>query len=422
MMILFMPFLFSALILAPIGINKSNLSQTTVKVYDESNILADFLIKNYQDRFVKYEVLENDKTYNEAIDFYDKDDAVMVLRIPSNIIKNQAPVVELYNQNSPGKYVISKVKNDLFDIRKKLLVFSTTKFDLHEFEQKMNSPVSVIVQGEGMNPRMKFFLSLSASLLLYWLIIMYGVQVMRGVMEEKGNRIIEILAASVKPKTLLRGKVLGIGLAGLLQFIGVAIFSGTVLVVFSSIFGIDADELFKNQMQFIGQSNETAAAEEVSIFSTEVDSYMSSLAGYIPILLLVVPVLFFLGYFLYATLFAAVGSALDQDTDTQQFVLPITIPLLLAGAIAFNILEHPNSDLAFWASQFPLTSPVVMTARLAFMDLSTDWWQLVSCILLLIATIWLASIASGKIYRTGILMYGQKVNYATFWRWFRQKD
>ncbi len=427
-MCLVTPFLFASLVLAPIAINKANFSQTKIKVFDQTNIIGQILVKHNQNKFVNYELQNTDQVLEEAIDQFDKEDETMVLRIPDNFIKNQAPVVELFNNNSPGIYLISKIKNDLFDIRKKLLVYSTFKLDLQEFEQKMNSPVAVIFQGQGLNPQLKFFLGFSISLLLYMLIIMYGVQVMRGVMEEKNSRIIEVLLSSVKPKTLLKGKIIGIGLVGIFQFMLIISLSISLLAIFDGIFNVDTSILLQNQLQMIGESTSNGANADAHrivtapLFNQQVQSYMAAISSYLPMLLIITPIMFFLGYYLYASLFAAVGSALDHDTDTQQFVLPITIPLIVSGSIAFNILDNPNSDLAFWCSLFPLSSPIVMTARLAFMNLASDWWQVLLAMVILVITIVGLMKISGRIYRVGILMHGQRVNYRILWKWFKSKD
>jgi len=425
LMSLLTPFLFASLVLTPIGINKSNFSETTVMVFDETNSFGQLLVKHNQDKYVKYELQTTDAVLEDAITKYDNQDDVVVLRIPDNFIKNQAPVVELFSDNTPGIYLLGKVKDDLFEWRKKFIVYSTFKIDLQEFEKKMNSPVAIIFQGKGIDPQLKFFLGFSISLLLYMLIIMYGVQVMRGVMEEKNSRIVEVLISSVKPKTLLKGKIIGIGLVGILQFALIIIFSISLLALFNSIFEVDTALMVQNQLQMLDNpsSNLTEiGATETPLFNQQVQDYMSAISSYLPTLLLTTPVLFFLGYYLYASLFAAVGSALDHDTDTQQFVLPITIPLIISGSIAFNILDNPNSDLAFWASMFPLSSPIVMTARLAFMNLATDWWQVLLSVSILIVTIMVLMRISGRIYRVGILMHGQKVGYKTLWKWFRTKN
>lgn len=419
------PFFIGALILAPIGINKSNFSETTIKIFDETNIIGDILVKHNQNKFINYEVVNPTKDLYEAADEYDGNDGIMVLRIPDNFIKNQSPTVELFNKNTPGIYVISKVKNDLFDIRKKLLVYSTYKLDLQEFEQKMNSPVSVVFQGEGLNPQMKFFLGLASAFMLYILIIMYGVQVMRSVIEEKSSRIVEIIVSSVKPKTLMKGKIIGIGLVGITQFAIIITFSGILLGVFQSYFGVETSDIINQQLELINpqaSQEQQVVTDNIPLFNQEIQHYLNGVSTYLPILLIITPVLFFLGFYLYASLFAAVGSAIDSETDTQQFILPITLPLLISGSIAYSVLQNPHSDLAFWSSIFPLSSPIVMPARIAFMDLSTDWWQILIAIINLVLAVVITTKICGRIYRTGILMYGQKVTYKTLWKWFKQSD
>lgn len=418
------PFFISALMLAPMGINKSNFTQTRVLVFDNTHVLGTYLTTHDDNRYVTYEIQDEHADFAEISSKYDLDDNVLVLDIPQNFIKNQAPAVELYNKNTPALYAISKIKNDLYDIRKKLVVYSTFKLNLERFEQKMNSPVSVIFHGEGLNPQMKFFVGFAAALILYLLIIMYGVQVMRSVMEEKSNRIVEIIISSVTPSTLMKGKIMGVGLVGISQFIIITLLSTGLIGLFSSYFDIETGELITQQLQMLNsdQQQVTNAVQDIPLFNIELQHYINNLSSYIPSLLFIIPVFFILGFYLYASLFAAVGSAIDNETDTQQFILPITIPLIISGSIAYSVLQHPNSDLAFWSSLFPFSSPIVMPARLAFMDLSSDWWQIVVSIGILLITVIGATKLSGRIYRTGILMYGQKVTYKTIWKWFKQSN
>lgn len=417
------PLLIGALILTPLLINQANQKVVTVKVVDDTHIIADILVKHNQNKFLKYEVLSGPFHLDDVIEKYDKIDDTLVLHIPDNFIKNQAPTVELFNENTPGLYVLTKVKADLYDIRKKLILYSTYKFDLQEFEKRMNSPVNVIFEGEGIHPKMKFYLSFASAFLLYLLILIYGVQVMRGVMEEKNNRIVEIMVSSVSPKTLLQGKIWGIGLVGITQFFIILLGAGLLFYGINSFFQMDTADIIQQQVQLMNQkgsvSNDLTLAQ-IPEYSQSVQSYVYDLASFLPLLLLVSPLLFFLGYYLYASLFAAVGSALDTDTDSQQFILPITLPIIISGLIGFSVMENPNSDLAFWASIFPLSSPIVMAARLPFIDLSTDWWQVLLSIALLVITVIYFTKISARIYKTGILMYGQKISYKTLWRWFRE--
>ncbi len=418
-----LPLVIASLILTPIVVNKSNFSETTILIQDETTIIGDILVKSSQNQHVKYKLLKEELTEKELVR-YDNIGDTMVLRIPDNFIKNQAPVVELFNKNAPGIYVVSKVKDDLYDIRKKLLIYSKYKFDLQKFEKNMNSPVSVIFQGQGLNPELKFFIGLSSSLLLYFLITMFGVQVMKSGMEEKSSRIVEVIVSSVKPKTLLKGKIFGIGLVGISQLILILGVLCVILVSLNSSFNLTPNEILSQQLDTLTQAKEAQTnviTTNIPMFNQQIVHYIASVRAYLPIVLFVLPILFFLGFYLYATLFAAVGALIDNDTDTQQFILPITLPLVISGSIAFSVLSNPTSELAFWASIFPLTSPVVLPARLAFMDMSQDWWQILLSISLLIITAIFTTKACGKIYKTGILMYGQKTTLKNVWKWLKQK-
>ena len=162
--------------------------------------------------------------------------------------------------------------------------------------------------------------------------------------------------------------------------------------------------------------------KKTSVSEEEITQYMSDLATIAPRMLFCFPLFFIGGYLLYASFYAAIGAAVDSETETQQFVLPVTIPIIISIFIASNIFENPHGDLAFWTSIIPLTSPIVMLARLPFMDLSTQWWQVLLALLLLYATFVFTTKLAAKIYRTGILMYGQKASYRSILKWLRYKN
>ena len=132
------------------------------------------------------------------------------------------------------------------------------------------------------------------------------------------------------------------------------------------------------------------------------------------------PFLFVGGFLLYASFFAVVGSASNPDTETQQYILPITVPILLSMLIATTIMDNPDSNLVYYTSMFPLTSPIVMASRLPFINWATDWWQVVMAIVLLFGCVWLSTRFAAKVYKTAILMYGQKLSYRNMWKWFKQ--
>ena len=262
-----------------------------------------------------------------------------------------------------------------------------------------------------------------ASLLIYMFIFLYGAQVMRGVIEEKTSRIVEVLVSSVKPFQLMMGKVVGIALVGLTQFLLWILFTFLIITAIQTAM----PEKFakaKPQTQInqgVTMPNQDAMTKEIpqdsngSMFADVTDGL-----AFINITqLLICFILYFLfGYLLYGALFAAIGAAVDNETDTQQFMLPVTIPLILGLVVAQTVIQNPASPLAFWLSMIPFTSPIVMIVRIPF---GVPLEQIILSLSILVVgffgTTWLAA----KIYRTGILMYGKKSNYRELWKWIRYK-
>jgi len=242
-------------------------------------------------------------------------------------------------------------------------------------------------------------------ILIYMFIFMYGTMVMRGVIEEKTSRIVEVIISSVKPFQLMMGKILGVALVGLTQFV--------LWILLTFILATIAE------FAFIDASNMTTELnpEQQSIILSEI----SNLTGGINLLQIFISFIFYFlaGYLMYSALFAAVGSAVDAEADTQQFVLPITIPLLLSFILIQPIMENPDGPLAFWMSIIPFTSPVIMMVRLPF---GVANWELALSAGVLILSFVLTTWLAGKIYRTGILMYGKKASYKELWKWLTYKE
>lgn len=259
------------------------------------------------------------------------------------------------------------------------------------------------------------------AVLIYFFIFLYGVQVMRGVMEEKSNRIVEVIISSVKPFQLMMGKIVGVALVGLTQFLLWVILTGILFSVATSIMVPElsnaatmteqlqvTEEVAKEASQ--DAMNQAAISDLAELFLFRVNW---------PLMIGMFIFYFLGGYLLYASLFAAVGAAVDNETDTQQFMMPITIPLVFGFIVSEFALTNPEGSAVFWFSEIPLTSPVVMMVRVAMgFDASTIWELVLSMVLLIggfLFTVWLA----GKIYRTGILMYGKKVSYKELAKWLR---
>ncbi|HHT61262.1 MAG TPA: ABC transporter permease [Bacteroidales bacterium] len=234
-----------------------------------------------------------------------------------------------------------------------------------------------------------------ATMLIYMFIFVYGAQVMNSVVQEKVNRIVEVMVCSVKPFELMMGKIISIALVGLTQF--------AIWIVLTLVFFL----IFGQPLSF--QAEVTSTSDFSAVYS------MLMSINWIEMLVCFVAY-FIGGYLLYASIFAAIGSAVDNETDTQQFMLPITIPILFAMYAAIYSAQNPDGPLAFWCSMIPFTSPIVMMVRLPFGVLL--WEKIVSLVILFasfVATTWL----SAKIYRTGILMYGKKISWRELWKWLK---
>ncbi len=253
-------------------------------------------------------------------------------------------------------------------------------------------------------------IGLIISLLVYMFIFIYGAQVMRGVLEEKTGRIVEVLISSVKPFELMSGKIIGIALLALTQFVLWIVLTFAIINTAGAIF----PEVTQQQAS-ITQTPELSIPQ-----NTMQAEILPALNDYNWTNLIIGFAFFFMaGYLLYAALFAAVGSAVDNETDTQQFTLPITIPLIIAILMAQGIINNPSGPIAFWFSIIPFTAPIVMPARIAFDAVTT--MEIITSVVLMLATIACAIWLASKIYRNGILNYGKKSNYADLLKWIRQK-
>jgi ABC-2 type transport system permease protein len=246
--------------------------------------------------------------------------------------------------------------------------------------------------------------------LIMMFIIIYGNMVMRSVIEEKTNRIVEIIISSVKPFQLMMGKIIGTSMAGLLQFFIWAIIGLILMFAASAFFGIDASPAAK-----IPPSIVKAAHQE---FAQTAQMYIKELWGLPIATILISFVVYFIGgYFLYSSFYAAIGAAVDNETDSQQFLLPIIMPLVLAVYIGFfTVINDPHGTVATVFSMIPLTSPIVMLMRIPF---GVPLWQLIISVMLLFGTFFFVVWFAAKIYRVGILMYGKKPTWKELYKWLK---
>jgi ABC-2 type transport system permease protein len=246
--------------------------------------------------------------------------------------------------------------------------------------------------------------------LIMMFIIIYGNMVMRSVIEEKTNRIVEIIISSVKPFQLMMGKIIGTSLAGLLQFIIWAIIGLSLMFAASAFFGVNVGPTARVSPELMD-----AAQQE---FSGTAQLYIKEIWNLPIASILISFIVYFIGgYFLYSSFYAAIGAAVDNQTDSQQFLLPIIMPLMLSVYIGFfTVINDPHGTIAVVFSMIPLTSPIVMLMRIPF---GVPWWQILISVSLLFATFFGVVWFAAKIYRVGILMYGKKPTWKELYKWLK---
>ena len=430
------PILFSAMFIVPSYIRNAVSEPWHVVVVDKSktvmNYSGDF---KFQDSpLVKFNLDHINEDYREVKTEYFGKENHCVIWINEDIIDlvkkiNSAPKVVIpYNyKDTPPTFVDATIQSQVQElallIRLNLLTRTENGMrpsDLIEVDVKL-TPEDLDSYTEKQKQLVEYGLSIAGAVLIYMFILMFGSAVMKGVSEEKNSRIVEVLISSVKPFQLMMGKIVGIGLSAITQFVIWIALSFVLMIGFSSYF---SNQLLEQQITqsstMLGEGgNVTMASQQVVEKAAEMgtDQFLTML-HLVDWPTMCISFLFFFigGYMLYSSLFAAIGSALDADTDANQFVFPLTLPLILSVFIAMSVMENPDSSIAQWASFIPFSSPIVMMARIPF---GVPIWEVAVSMVILYGTAVLFTKFAGKIYRTGILMYGQKVNYKTLWKWLR---
>lgn len=348
-----------------------------------------------------------------------------ILYIPADIVKNPGGAT-LFSDEKSTLAVSSKIesllKNQIENDKLKAEGINPTTISNAETDVNLRT---LSLTGEENPVELATAVGFIGGILIYFFIFMYGVQVMRGVIEEKTNRIVEVIISSVKPFELMMGKILGVAMVGLTQFLLWVILT----IAISSIAAPLLEEqvlrqeitnenpinvrsgLEKNTLNELGAVPQSETNEIGRIFDQVSQINFTLIVSCF--------LIYFLGgYLLYSALFAAIGAAVGNETETQQFMLPVTIPLIISFIAAQTIVQQPDSSLGFWLSIIPLTSPVVMMVRIAF---GVPAWELILSITLLIGGFLGATWLAAKIYRTGILMYGKKATYRELFRWLFYK-
>jgi len=388
----------------------NNDSVRTIAVLDESGLFVDDFTNNAE---TTYHIL-TDVELDVAKKLTQDAENYGLLYIPNGAnVDEIAKKITFYSDDSPSLFVMDDIEDNIAEKARNIKLKNSgidaaavnamrvrVTADLETFDGETTSKM-----GNGL----KLIFGGAAGYLLFMFIIVYGNMIMRSVIEEKTSRIIEIIVSSVKPIKLLLGKIFGTSLAGLTQFVIWIIVGGVLMMVISSIFGIELSSMPSQDM--IDQASNGSANKELAAIVSEI--------WRLPLLnLIIMFILFFAGgYLLYASVYAAIGAAVDNETDTQQFMLPIILPLMLAIYVGFfTVIENPHGVVSQVFSYIPFTSPVVMLMRIPF---GVPIWQQLLSLFILFATFYLMVILAAKIYRVGILMYGKKPTYKELYKWLK---
>lgn len=409
------PLLFGGLYALAIYFAVSDSDETyLIKVVDESGYVADRI----EDRGVaKFEVVSDPAdTVKNGVE---KGESFALLYVPK-LELDQPEGVMLYTMSTPGLQLEDDVDDAIEAAleRAKMDRIGINQSTLDSLRTRVNIK-SVSLSGKAAtsgNSSIAGAVGTISGILIYMFMLIYGAQVMRGVMQEKTSKIVEILVSSVKPFQLMMGKIIGVALVGLTQFVLWILLTTVLLSLAPTLFGVDVHTATEaaNQMSMTGGAAANAQAAEAIGKINDVISQIN-----IPLIIGSFIYYFLTGYLFYAALFAMVGSAVDSESDTQQLMLPIMMPIIASFMMLGAVLKDPGGDLAFWLSMIPFSSPIIMMIRIPF---DVPVWQLALSMALMIlgflGTTWVA----GRVYRIGILMHGAKVNYKVIFKWLMSKQ
>lgn len=404
------PVIFVGMILLIAYLAKvNNAEQRTIAIHDVSGMFYEEFDNTNEVNYVDVSNLSVDKAILQA----KADDYYGLVVIPDiEDIEARTSQLKFYSKDSPNLDIVLGVETVLSKKLTNVKLLSQgidataidnsevdVNIDIESFEGSKSSRFDNIA-------RMIF--GGIAGYLLMMFIIIYGNMVMRSVIEEKVNRIIEIIISSVRPIHLMLGKILGTSFAGITQFTIWVILGSILLSVLSAIFGIDT-------------SQADIIQEQAAVATANNDVINDFFIAFSKLPLLQLIILFFVyfigGYFLYSSIYAAIGAAVDSETDTQQFMLPVIIPLMLGIYVGFfSVIGNPHGAISVVFSMIPLTSPIVMLMRIPF---GVSVWEIVISLLILALSIWGTIWVASKIYKIGILKYGKKPTFKELYKWLK---
>jgi len=414
------PILMAAIGIVPVWLASVNESVRIIQVIDESGTVEYKLKSNDNLKFVY-----SQQPFAQAKNQLEKSDFYAMVHIPSykdgDLVHLQRNIkIYAYSQVSLNVkvYIQNQIEKQLE--REMLKAENVDQAIVERTEETINVQIPIIELGDKKNKDTSADVEVSTALgafsgiLIYVFIFLFGAQVMRGVIEEKTNRIVEVIISSVKPFQLMMGKIIGIAFVGLTQFLLWVLLTAGIYTAFLS--SVKQKYSADNVEMILKKSPDGTSVEDID----KVMSVQNAIERVNQInwgLMIPCFIFYFIGgYLLYGALFAAIGGAVDSESDTQQFMLPITIPLIFSFVMAQTVLNDPTGPMAKWLSIIPFTSPIIMMVRLPFKVPVSELIASMVCLILgFIFTTWIAS----KIYRTGILMYGKRITWKDLGKWLR---
>jgi len=415
---LLVPFLFAAFTVLPAWLAmQDDEEQRTIAVCDESGLFTGKLENTEftSFHFVPSQEFANLKSNITGGPFY------ALLFIPSDIMTTSTAEMLADRQVTMDikNMVSGKLEKIIEAVKKKQII---DQAGIPDLEAKLAatrtnirlSTAKVNEKGDSVKSSTEIAMAAGyvAGFIIYMFVFIYGAMVMRGVMEEKTSRIVEVIISSVKPMQLMFGKIVGIGLVGLTQLLFWVIILTILITAIPAFLG--SEEMMQQSQNMIAAQAAAGGEDNAVLKGIEMVSNLN-----LPLILGTFLFYFLGGFLLYSSLMGAVGAAVNSEEETQQFMMPVTIPLIFSIIILFPIIRNPEGPLAFWASVVPFTSPVIMMARIPF---GVPAWELILSMVVLVLSIWGTIWVAGRIYRTGILLYGKKVNLKEILKWITYKN
>ncbi len=416
------PLLITGFLAFMIKMTQSEKTEQNVLVIDDSQLFKDKLVGN---DYISLS-FSNDKLEKAVGEFTEKGYSCLLWVSPT-VIEGGAGATKLFYKKSPGfafqTYVKDQMERIIYENKLKANnidpnIISNSKQSIKIILEKVNDKGSTEEQTS-----FGLFGFLTGAL-MFMFILMYGMMVFRSVMEEKTNRIVEVIVSSVKPFELMLGKIIGVAILGTIQFLIMGVITFILTTALSAIFLKDASaqlKVFQSQQEMVKKNGTNVNLNELEKFDDKLEMFdlLQKIQKIDFAEVFICFILYFIGgYLFYSSIMAAIGSAVDSEADSQQFITPVMIPLMIGYFIATKTIMDPDSSVVFWGSIIPFTSPIVMMSRITN---GVPIWELVLSLGVLFVSFVFTTWLAGKIYRTGILMYGKKTSWREIGKWLFYK-